>query len=265
MVYTCFEIIRDCRAGRPEGWSYFITNYVPLIRRFVLHYRPDRVDNVDDLLLAIRNPGTQAADLFASVSPTPEREFLAELRQQVLAMLDAESPLPEPEVPIDLETLTAALEPLTLLEKQAVWLETMRYGPAEAGTLLRTGAAAIEKIRENAGARIRSKLDRWRLTLLSENGRQLGRAAVRATPQCLAPKAFLDLLDGRTTWGGREDLERHVRTCWHCIDHNCRLLEAAEFARRSQPLGESEAEPFRKLLGVSAEKPPSWKRLFGAG
>lgn len=265
MVYTCFEMIRDCREERPEGWSYFITNYVPVIRRLLLHYRPDRVDTVNGVLFAIRNPGPQAASLFASVSPTPEREFLAELRQRVLAILDAESPLPEPEISIDLETLTAALDPLTFLEKQAVWLETMRYAPLEAGTLLRTGAAAVEKIRENAEARIRSKLDRWRLTLLSENGRQLGREAAPATPQCLAAKAFLDLLDGRTTWHGREDLERHVRTCWHCTDHYCRLLEAAELARRSQPLAESEAKPFRQFLGVTAEKFPSWKRLFGAG
>ena len=265
MVYTCFEMIRDCQADRPEGWSYFITNYVPAIRRLVRHYRQERAANIDDVLLAIRDPGASAASLFASVTPAPEREFLAELRQQVLAILDARSPLPEPEVSIDLETLTAALEPLTLLEKQAVWLEAMRYEPAEAGKLLRTGAAAIEKMRENAGARIRAQLDHWRLTLLSENGRQLGRAAATATPQCLPPKAFLDLLDGRTTWRGREDLERHVRTCWHCIDHDCRLLEAAELARRSQPLGEQEAEPFRKLLGITTEKRPSWKRLFGAG
>jgi hypothetical protein len=265
MVYTCFEMIRDCRAERPAGWSYFITHYVPVIRRLLLHYRPDKGGNIDEVLLTIRNPGTPAAGVFASVSPIPEREFLAELRQQVLAILDAESPLPEPEVSIDLETLSAALEPLTLLEKQAVWLETMRYAPVEAGTLLRTGAVAVEKMRENAGARIRSRLDRWRLTLLSENGWQLGREAAAATPQCLTAKAFLDLLDGRTTWLGREDLERHVRTCWHCIDYYCRLLEAAELARRNQPLAESEAEPFRQFLGVTAEKPKSWKRLFGAG
>jgi hypothetical protein len=266
MVYTCFEMVRDCRADRPEGWSYFITNYVPVIRRFVLHYRPDRDGKIDDVLLAIRNPGAPAAGLFASVTPVPEREFLAALRQQVLDILDVESPLPEPEISIDLDTLTAALEPLTLLEKQAVWLETMGYDPPEAGALLRTGAAAIEKMRENAGARLRGKMDNWRLTLLSENGRQLGRSAAgAATPQCLASKLFLDLLDGRTTWGGREDLERHVRNCWHCIDHYCRLLEAAELARRNQPLSEPEALPFRKLLGVTTEKPSAWRRLFGAG
>ena len=266
MVYTCFEMIRDCRADRPEGWSYFITNYVPVIRRLVLHYRPERGRNIDDVLLAIRKPGASATSLFASVSPAPERGFLAELRQQALHILDIESPLPEPEVSIDLETLAAALEPLTLLEKQAAWLETMRYSPAEAGTMLRAGASAIEKMRENAAARIRSKLDNWRLTLLSENGRELGRrAAAAATSGCLASKSFLDLLDGRTTWHGREDLERHVGTCWQCIDHYCRLLEAAELARRSQPLSQPEALPFRTLLGVTTEKPPAWKRLFGAG
>jgi hypothetical protein len=265
MVYTCFEMIRDCRADRPEGWSYFITNYVAVIRRLSLHYAPNRDGNIDDVLLAIRNTGTPAASLFDCVSPAPEREFLAELRQQVLAILDAKSPLPEPEVSIDLETLTAALGPLTLLEKQAVWLETMRYEPGDAGTLLRTGSPAVEKMRENAAARIRAKLDRWRLTLLSENGRPLGRAAAAASPECLAPKAFLDLLDGRSTWRGREDLERHVRACWHCIDHYCRLLETAELSRRNQPLGEQEAELFRKLLGVTPEKRAGWKRLFGAG
>jgi len=265
MVYTCFEMIQDCRADRPEGWSHFIINYVPVIRTLALHYRPDRGGNIDDVLLSIRNPGIQSAGLFSSVSPVPEREFIAELRQHVLAILDVKSPLPEPEIPIDLETLTAALEPLTLMEREAVWLESMRYTPGDAGTLLRTGAAAIEKMRENAGACIRAKVDRWRVTLLSENGRSLSRAAAAATPQCLAPKAFLDLLDGRTTWGGREDLERHVRTCWHCIDHHCRLLEAAELARRCRPLSDSESEPFRTLLGVTAEMRPGWKRLFGAG
>jgi len=231
----------------------------------VLHYRPERDGTIDDVLIAIRNPGTKRDSLFATITPAPEREFLAELRQQVLAIINAGSPVPAPGVSIDLETLTAALEPLSFLEKQAVWLETMRYAPSEAGPLLRASAAAVEKIRENAAARIRAQVDHWRITLLAENGRDLGRAAAAATAACLPPKAFLDLLDGRTTWRGREDMERHVHGCWHCIDHYCRLLEAADWVRRAQPLGEREAEPFRKLLGIEAEKRPAWKRLLGAG
>ena len=59
MVYTCFEMIRDCRADRPEGWSHFITNYVPVIRSIVLHYWPERGGQIDSVLLAKRNPRTQ--------------------------------------------------------------------------------------------------------------------------------------------------------------------------------------------------------------
>jgi hypothetical protein len=265
VVYTSFEMIRDCQAGLPRGWSYFITNYAPVIKRLVSHYRPERGGAIDDVLVAVRNAGDSGAGIFGSLTPAPEREFLAELRQQVLAVLHAVWPFPEPEISIDLDTLTATLEPLTLLEKQAVWLDSMRYAPAEAGALLRTGAAAVDKMRESAAERIRAKVDHWRATLLPENGRHLGLAAAAATAQCLPPKAFLDLLDGRTTWSGREDLERHVRGCWHCIDHDCRLLEAAELSRRAQPLREQEAEPLRQLLGIAAEKRPAWKRLFGVG
>jgi hypothetical protein len=260
MVYTCFEMIRDCRANRPEGWSYFITNYLPVIPKIARHYRPDSNVAAGDLLLAIRNP---QSSLFASLEPAPERPFLAELRQHVLSALDAAFAVPAPEMAVDLEALTAALEPLTLLEKEAVWLETMHYDSAETATMLHSAPATIEKIREQAGERLRAKVDNWRAPLLADNGRQLGRAAVIATPECLPPKTFLDLIDGRTTWRGREDMERHVRACWHCIDHFCRLLEIVELLRGIQPLGAAEAEPYRKLLGIAPTKSPVWKRLLG--
>ena len=38
MIYTCYEMIRDCRAGRAEGWRYFISTYVPVIRKSLAHY-----------------------------------------------------------------------------------------------------------------------------------------------------------------------------------------------------------------------------------
>jgi len=97
--------------------------------------------------------------------------------------------------------------------------------------------------------------------MLPENGRALGRAAAAAAgPGCLPPKTFLDLLDGRTTWHGREQLEQHVTGCWHCIDHFCRLVETVEVLRGNQPLTGAEAAPFENLLGVPAAKRPAWKR-----
>jgi hypothetical protein len=45
----------------------------------------------------------------------------------------------------------------------------------------------------------------------------------------------------------------------------CRLVEVVELLRGNQPLSGAEAEPFRKLLGVPAEKRPAWKRWLAGG
>lgn len=262
MIYTCFEMIRDCREDRPEGWSYFVANYVPVVQKLIEHYRPGSGSMLNQVLVSICSP---QSNLFAGMDRAPERPFVAELRQQILDVLDRVAPQMEPDIPIALETLAGAAEGLTLLEKQAVWFETMHYSAGDTGTFLRTAAPTIEKIREKAAAGIRAKSDGWRVTVLAENGRQLGREVSEGTPECLPQKAFLDVLDGRATWRGREDLERHVSGCWHCIDHFCRMMEVVRWLRLVQPLREVEAEPFRKLLELPVEKRPAWKRLFGAG
>jgi hypothetical protein len=257
MIYTCYEMIRDCRAGRAEGWRFFIASYVPVIRKLLAHYQPGgQVDQaaLERVLVAVHRPESA---LFQSLEPSPERWFVAQLRQEVLEQLPADAPA----TAIDLETVAAALEPLTLVEKQVAWLETMLYQPAETGVLLRMAPSTAEKIRGKVADLIRGKVDSWSRTILTENGRALGREAVAASgADCLPPKTFLDMLDGRTTWQGRGELERHVTRCWHCIDHFCRLVEVVEVLRGNQPLSDVEAAPFCELLGVSAGRPPAWKR-----
>jgi hypothetical protein len=260
MIYTCYEMVRDCRANLPEGWAYFITEYVPLIRRLLAHYGPagGNADLLNRVLLALRNP---ESSMFQSLDPAPERWFAAELRQKVLAELAT----PTPETELDLETLALALEPLTLVEKQAAWFETMRYTPVETGPMVKMEPKTVEKIRQRGADLIRGKVDHWSSTLLTSSGPALGRSAAAGKDKdCLPVKAFLDLIDGRTTWRGREELERHASRCWHCVDHFCRMVEVVEMLRGLQPLSDAEAEPFHKLLGVAVKKPSGWKRLFGS-
>jgi len=256
MIYTCYEMIRDCRADRAEGWRCFVAAYVPVIRKLLAHYRgggPADAAALERVLLKARQP---ESSLFQSLEPAPERWFVAQLRQRVMEELAT----PAPAIDLDLETVAAALEPLTLVEKQAAWLETMLYPPAETGVLLRMAPPTVEKIRAKAADLIRGKADRWSRTVLAENGRALGRAAEAAKgADCLPPKTFLDMVDGRTPWQGRDELERHVTRCWHCIDHFCRLVEVVELTRGNQPLGDAESAPFWKLLGVQAEKRPAWR------
>lgn len=264
MIYTCYDMVRDCREGRAEGWSFFVTQYVPAIQSLIAHYTPSRIGDrgsVEQILRALCRP---QSDLFLSVEPGPERMFLAELRQWLLGWLEKSDPEPAPDLVVDLETLSAALQGFTLVERQAVWLETMRYESVDAGVMLRMDAHTVEKIRARAAESLRTSVDNWRRSLLAENGPRLRRAAAAAhTPECFPAKAFLDMIDGRTVWRGREEVERHGTACWYCVDHFCRLLEVVELLRRFQPLTEREAEPFRAAIGLSPAPKLGWRRWFG--
>ena len=261
MIYTCYEMVRDCRADLPEGWVHFIVHYVPPVRQALAHYAPRRAQDaalLNQILLRIRQP---ESFLFQSAEPPEERWFVAQLRQLMVAELAA----PPAEISLDLETLTAALGPLTMTEKQAAWFETMGYSPAQAGPMLRVSPETVEKVRHRAADLIRAKVNSWRRTLLAENGPALGREAAAATGEdCLPTKAFLDVVDGRTTWRDREMMDRHLLGCWHCVDHFCRMLEVVHLLRGSQPLSESESAPFRAMLGVAAPKRTGWKRFAGS-
>ena len=255
MIYTCYEMIQDCRAGRPEGLAYLVTHYVPFIRKVAAHYSP-----ADSRLVEKAVQSIPQSDLFAALEPAPERWFLARLRQHIVALVERRAPA----IDLDLESVAKALEPLTVVEKQAAWMETMRYPAEQAGTMLRMAPATVQKIRDRASELVRGSVDAWHQGILAESGFSLGQAAAaHSTGDCLTPKAFLDVLDGRNTWRDREDMERHVTGCWHCVDHFCRIAEVIELVRGMQPLSDSEAAPYLKILGVTAEKKSGWKKLFG--
>ncbi len=264
MVYTCYEMIRDCRLDKPEGWSYFLTNYVPVIRRLLVHYFPDRLADhtlIERVLVRLRQP---ESSLFKSLDPAPERAFVSELRQHVLNAVEADRAGAAPQVPLDLEALGQALEPLTLTERMTVWFETMRYGDEDTGRMLRMSPDTAGKIRGRGAELVRSGVDAWNRSILQNNGAILGRtAAALSTKDCLPSKAFFDVIDGRTTWRGREDMERHVKTCWHCLDHFCRLLEVVDVLRTCTPLPDSDVDNYKRLLGIQAQKRPFWKKMTG--
>ena len=259
MIYTCYEMVRDCRADLPEGWTHFITHYVPVIRKALAHYTPGRAPDpaiLERVLVSVRKP---EAPIFQSTEPPEERWFVSQLRQIAVAEL----PSPAAQIELDLETVASALEPLTMTEKQAAWLETMLYPPADAGPMLRVSLETVEKVRARAAELIRGKVDAWRRTLLADNGPALGRQAAAASgADCLPAKAFLDVIDGRTAWRGREMMDQHLKGCLHCVDHFCRLLEVVDLLRGSQALTPAEAEPFRQIFGLAAPKPSGWKRLL---
>src|SRR5262249_42658815 len=168
MVYTCFEMVRDCRADLPQGWRYFASNYVPLIRRVLVQYTGEADSRIESVLRSLRNPG---ATLFQSTDPAPEPVFLAKLRQEILAQL----PVPSVEASVELTTVAEAFEPLTVIEKQAAWLETMGYDAPATAAMMRISPQTVEKVRARGADLLRGKVDAWSLTMLRRNGIALGR------------------------------------------------------------------------------------------
>ena len=213
-------MIEDCRADKPAGWSYFLKTYTPVMRRWLAHYCPGA--DLDRILPPVK----QAV---AAMEPGPERPFLCELRQAVVAAAESGDPV---ERGLDLETLSSALEPLTVIEKQAVCLELMGYPDADAARMLRMDGATVAKMRDKAADLMRSRVDTWRRTLIAECGPALRRAIAGArSAECYPPKTFFDFLDGRTNWYARGELGRHVVSCWFCIDHFCRCREVSDSPR----------------------------------
>jgi hypothetical protein len=260
MIYTCYEMVRDCRADLPEGWAHFVTYYVPVVRRILARYAPEQAGDAKLLERVLPAIGKPESSLFHSSEPAPERVFVAELRQKVVGELSPAAA----EIEIDLDAVATALGSLTMTERQAVWLETMRYAPAEAGAMLRISAATVDKVRQRAAEAIRGAVDAWRVTLLADNGPALGREALAAVGKdCLRAKAFLDVIEGRSVWREREAMDLHLRSCWHCVDHFCRLVEANEWLRGNQPLGAEEIRKYMDLLGATGAKAVGWKRLLG--
>lgn len=216
MIYTCYEMLRDCRAGKVEGWSHFTKHYLPAMRMLVAHYSPQPRDE-GALLASIR-------DFLKSVEPCPERHFMFELRRHVLSAIE---PPKSADTQVSIEQFSAALASFTVVEKQAVWLAVMHWNQADAARMLRMAPETVEKIRERADEAIGAGR-------IAAYGPQL-RQAVRdlRTNECLPFKAFLDIIDGRATWLQRDQVERHVINCWHCVDRFCCLREVHDILHRT--------------------------------
>src|ERR1039457_3314287 len=144
MIYTCYEMVRDCRADLPEGWVHFIVHYVPPVRQALAHYAPRRAQDaalLNQILLRIRQP---ESFLFQSAEPPEERWFVAQLRQLMVAELAA----PPAEISLGLETLTAGVGAATMTGKEGAWFETIGFLPAQTGPMLRVSPETVEKVRQ---------------------------------------------------------------------------------------------------------------------
>ena len=251
-IYTSYEMISDCRAGKPEGWLYLVRQFVPPLRWLLAQYGQGETE-LRALLLGLKNGG------IAKFQPIVHREFLAGLRPE---------PAAPGEPPFELSVLSEAMEEVPVLERQNLWLDTMGYETLFSAKLLRQAPETTKAARARLLETLRSKLDSWTLTIMRDHGPALGAAARAAKPDETVPfRQYLDILDGRMTWQNRVGVERALLAHWYEIDQFCRVREADASITETHPYedGDPAVQPYFDLLGVKPAKPPLLKRLLTRG
>jgi hypothetical protein len=247
-VYTSFDMIADCQAGKAQGWIYFADEMIAPLRWLYARYGLGKE--------ALQAKVVELKKEIREYAPMVQREFIAALRPH---------PAPKPNPGIELSTLATALQDLTIVERQIVWFDTMGYGIPDTARLMRLSEETAAGARERAAEALRKALDDWSVSLLRDNGASLGAQARAAVPEeKVSFRDYLNIIDGRMTWHDRAGVELKLKASWHEIDQFCRVREADAAVMESQKPPRSEADAWLTLLGVERPRPGFWKRLLGA-
>lgn len=252
-IYTCFDMIVDCREGKPEGWRYFVRTFAAALRRLFSHHG----GGDDQVYLTIDRLRGPASPLH-SMQPMTQREFLDQLRPLVLELTSK----PIDGVPPDLALVQEALAPLTAVERQTAWMETLGYSTGEAARIMRMSPDTAAKLRARTDELLRSKLDDWSAGILAKHGRALGEEVELSPPETrLIYRDFFDVMDGRNSWQHRTMFERKLEESWFEVHRACCIREADDALAQTRPLDDAAAQPMLDRLGVAPESAGFWKRL----
>ena len=251
-IYTCYDMIRDCREDKPEAWQFLVINYVPALRKIITHYGGGEAE-LDALLKKLRGPDSPLKEM----KEMSGREFVDQLRRHIVPKA--------PELGVDHEAVLEALSPLMGIERQEAWFETYGYSAEDAARIMRLAPETGRKIYERTGELLRAKLDDWQAGLLKKHGLALGEAVEKMRPEeTLSYRDFFDVIDGRNTWQHRTTFSRTLESSWYEVHRACSIREADEALEKSKPLTEAEAAPYLERLGVVVPKKSLFKRMLGA-
>ena len=254
-IYTCFDMIVDCRQGKPEGWRYFARTFVAALRRIFSHYGGGD-EHVFELIDRLRAPNSP----LHAMQPMTQREFVDALRPLVLEL----TAKPAQGISPDLSLVQEALAPLTAIERQTAWFETFGYSTQEAARIMRMSPETAVKLRARTDELLRSKLDDWSTGLLANHGRALGAEVEQQVPETqLVYRDFFDVMDGRNSWQHRTTFERTLEASWFEVHRACRIREADDALAQAKPLDNASAQPVLDRLGIPPESVGFWKRLAG--
>jgi len=267
-VFSFHRMQEGCRADVLAVWLHFIKNYTPLAKQLLRHYFPEQ-EQRGLLARVFREARADEARLWRSFAGAGEKEFVLHFRYFVLAQGRAVRG-GSPETPLTPENFWAVLQEFPSLQREMLALTFHRYSPEELSvflkfepeTIVAVVAQAREKLEAALGPAAGGDFERRdHDALFAAVEKQRGEA-------CVLDKAYVRFVDGQLTWREREEVERHLESCFYCLNRFAEFREAAHFFHVLPPADEAVVAELAAALGLPVQappkkKPPWWQRLLG--
>jgi hypothetical protein len=255
-VYTCYDMIADCRAGKDAGWEYLITNFVPAVRRLLRHYAPERDtdEEIKTYLTALRDDSDSPIRV---LNASTGREFLFGLRDHLVRWASAQADV---EDTVDIERFAAALAELTVVERQIAWYAVLGYDADAAGAIMRVSPSTSLLVIERAAALLADETPG--ISLQGQSAALQAAARSLELEKEVALSEYLHFIDGQLGWSSRKDVEMALERSWREVDRSCRIREADDATRDTEPLTVEEGAVLLSSIGMAPKQKSFWQKVF---
>ena len=251
-VITYQTMISGCLKGEAESWREFARQYSPYAV-FVLEpsfpeLKQEIASHVDRIFAQ-----TRGGDFFTAFQGRREREFLLHFRNLVWNY--GRSLTAVPETLLDRELLEKITDGFTLLQREIVWISLKGFAAPITCAILMVDAATATEVLKKANANLRRLVDRWSENTLAESGRSL----LLAVPgwsgkDCLGDSAYGKIVDGQISWRDRDAMERHLRSCFYCVDRFTSHKEVVYCLRKLPAAPKTDVSRILAAVGIGTER-----------
>lgn len=254
-IRTIFSMSEDCARGESRGWQEFVRDYAGIARSLLQQYFPTLLADGDAYLVGIfRRAAAGNNAWFAGLSFSNEREFMMSFRELVFAYARQQERIPTPQVSLD--QVREAMRDLSLIERELLWLFIRGYDTQQIAAIMMNAEVTAEAVKQTAGERLGGLLPGSDPKAFTVSARPLMEAAEAAkSDECVSLKTFNNLVNGQISWQEREAAEKHMVSCFHCLDRFVTFNELVHLRKRVPPMLDPEVQHILTQLDLPRAKP----------
>src|ERR1051325_1973539 len=244
----------DCARGERLGWDEFVRDYSGITRSMLSHYFPVLVPEIDDHVPAVYQRA-RANDnaFFQGLKFANEREFAFAYRDFLFAYGREEERLPVPQV--SLEQGRGVMKDLPMVEQQVLWLFMRGFSEEKIAPILMHADATARSVKQKADERVRTIVPDASPDALVISARALMEAAEQGKgDSCLPLKTFNNIVNGQVSWRERDVAEKHIESCFYCLDRFTTFQEIVKLLKDQQAASEAETEKIVSRLDLPAKR-----------